>query len=336
METLAQLRAENAATEDNPAPTPQVEPVKPKEPAAVEQESELEVAEPEEEEEGQQAEAEDWMKSDEPESQTADRKFTDGDVAAAKTKLRAKLEAKHNTELEEMRQKLEALQKQQQAPQVGAKPTREQFYDHDDPDEAYSIALGRWTFSAEAAQQQAQRAKFEQDRAALEQAQAVRASVDQHFERAAKLIEQSGIAPELYQSADGRVRSALDEIFPGEGDQVTDFLISLTGEGSERVMYNLGVRKDRLEELAKRLKDNSKGLSAAVYLGELKKELNAPAKRKSNAPAPATQIQGDANTSASNSASKRDYDKAIKAGDQAKAFKLKRAAKLGGADTSSW
>lgn len=333
---LDQLRAENAAQEASRAAPPQDAPDEENVNAADGQEDDTQDADLDESDEGAKVDAEDWMKGDEPESQGAEKKFTDSDVAAAKKKLRAKVEAK-DTEIDELRKQLEQIRAQQhQAPQVGAKPTREQFYDQDDPDEAYTAAVARWTYNAEAAQQQAQRQRLEQERAVVEQAQAVKVSVDQHFERAEKLIEQSGIAPELYQSADGRVRNRLEDIFPGEGDQVTDFLISLIGDGSERVMYNLGVRKDRLEELARRLQDNSKGLSASVFLGELKKELTVPAKRKSNAPAPAAQIQGDAKVSDNASKLLRQYKEAHAKGNVQAAFDLKSQAKQVGINTKTW
>lgn len=333
---LDQLRAENAALETTQAAPPQDAPDEDTVDAAQEQEEDEQSADSDQSDEGTKAEAEDWMRGDEPESQGAEKKFTDHDVAAAKKPLRAKVQAKE-AEIDELKKQLEAIKSQQhQAPQVGAKPTREQFYDHDDPDEAYSIALGRWTYNAETAQQRAQQQKLEQERAQLEQVQAIKASVDQHFERAAKLVEQSGIAPEVYQSADGVVRTALEDVFPNEGDQVTDFLIAQLGEGSERVMYNLGVNKGRRDELIKLLKDDSRGLRAAVYLGKLSAELTAPAKRKSNAPPPPSQVQGDANTAASGSKLQRQYNEAHAKGNAQLAYDLKSKARAAGINTKTW
>lgn len=333
---LDQLRAENAALEASQAASPQDAPDEPEVDAAGEQEEDEQSADSDESDESAKADAEDWMKGDEPESQGAEKKFTDHDVAAAKKPLRAKVQAK-DAEIDELRKQIDALKNQQhQAPQVGAKPTREQFYDQDDPDEAYSIALGRWTFNAEAAQQRAQQQKLEQERAQLEQAQAVKASVDQHFARAEKLIEQSGIAPELYQAADGQVRSAIEEVFPEGGDHVTDFLIAQLGEGSERVMYNLGVNTARRNELIRLLKDDSRGLKAAVFLGKLAAELTAPAKRKSSAPPPASQAKGDESTAETGGKLQRQYKEAHAKGNAQAAFDAKQKAKAAGINTNSW
>ena len=333
---LDQLRAENAAQEASRAAPPQDAPDEEIVNAAEGQEDDTQDADLDGSDESTQADAEDWMKGDEPESQGAEKKFTDNDVAAAKKKLRAKLEAK-DSEVDELRKQLEQIKNQQhQAPQVGAKPTREQFYEQDDPDAAYTDAVARWTYNNEAAQQQAQRQKLERERAAIEHVQAIEASVDKHYERAAKLTEQSGISPDLYRSADERVRTAIDQVFPGEGEAVTNILIDLVGEGSERVMYHLGVNTARRAELQDIMRNDPKGLKAAAYLGKLAAELTAPAKRKSNAPAPAAQIQGDATPNDNGSKLLRQYKEAHAKGNTQAAFDLKWQAKQAGINTKTW
>ncbi len=335
MANLDQLRAENAAREAESAPAPQAEIEEVIDDAVDEQEAGDQGADSGELAEGAKADAEDWMKGDEPESQGADKKFTDSDIGAVKAKMRAKLEAKHQTELEALRAQLEAAQKQQ-VPTVTAKPTREQFFDHDDPDDAYAEALVDWKMGTSAAQQQASQAQYEQQRKHLEFKQATEQSVDQHYERAAKLAATSGIDPEVYQSADFRVRSAIEGIFPGGGDSITDSLIAGLGDGSERVFFNLGVNSARLNELRSLLTQDPSGLRASMFLGKLSAELSAPAKRKSNAPAPATQVKGDVATSESGRALHKKYQEAHKSGNVGKAFSLKREAKLAGVNTQTW
>ena len=335
MADLAQLKAENAAREAELAASPQDEAEELNEAATDEQDAGGQDADLDQDAEGATAEAEDWMKGDEPGSQGADKKFTDSDIGAAKAKLRSKLEAKHQTELDEMRAKIEALSKPQ-VPQATARPTRDQFYDQDDPDEAYAEALIDWKLGSTAAQQQASRTQYEQQRKQLEQKQAIEQAVDQHYERAAKLAATSGIEPELYQSADYRVRSAIEGLFPNGGDAVTDSLISAIGEGSERVMYNLGINGARLAELKTLLANDPSGIKASMYLGTLKAELTAPAKRKSSAPAPATQVKGDAATTETGRALHKKYLDAHKAGKAGEAFSLKRQAKAAGVNTQTW
>ena len=335
MANLDQLRAENAALEAEKTASPQDEVEEVLDVATDEQEAEDQDADLEPGAEGTKADAEDWMKGDEPESQGAEKKFTDGDIGAAKAKWRAKAEAKHQTELDALRAQLEAVQRQQ-VPQPTARPTREQFFDQDDPDDAYAEALMDWKMGATAAQQQATRTQYEQQREQLEARQATEQAVDQHYVRAAKLAEVSGISPELYQSADYRVRSTIEGLFPGGGDSVTDSLISVLGEGSERVFYNLGVNQARLAELKSLLTQDRSGLKASMYLGKLSAELNAPAKRKSNAPAPAAQVKGDMATTESGRALHKKYQEAHKSGNVGKAFSLKREAKAAGVNTQTW
>jgi hypothetical protein len=335
MADLAQLKAENAAREAELAASPQDDVEELDDAVTDEQDATGQDADQDQDAEGAKADAEDWMKGDEPESQGAGKKFTDGDIGAAKSKLRAKLEAKHQTELDELRAKLEAAQKQQ-VPQATARPTREQFYDQDDPDDAYAEALMDWKMGATAAQQQVSRTQYEQQRKQLEHKQATDQAVDQHYERAVKLAAASGIEPEVYQSADHRVRSAIEGLFPNGGDAVTDSLISAIGEGSERVMFNLGVNSARLSELKTLLASDPSGIKASMFLGRLSAELNAPAKRKSNAPAPAAQVKGDAATTESGRAIHKKYQDAHKAGKVGEAFSLKRQAKASGVNTLTW
>jgi hypothetical protein len=335
MANLAQLKEENEKRLAETADAPQADPVDEIVESADDEDAGEQDADLGEQAEVATADAEDWMKSDEPESQAADKKFTDSDIGAAKAKLRAKLDAKHQTELDELRAKLEEAQRQQ-VPQQTARPTREQFYDHDDPDDAYAEALVDWKMGATAAQQHAKQSQYEQQRKQLEHKQVTDQAVDQHYERAAQLTASSGISPELYQSADYRVRSAIEVLFPKGGDAITDSLIAAIGDGSERVMYNLGVNQARLTELKTLLANDPSGIKASMYLGKLSAELSAPAKRKSNAPAPATQIKGDMPTTESGRALHQKYLAAHKSGNVSKAFSFKQEAKRAGVNTQSW
>lgn len=335
---LEQLKAENEALEQTPAANPQEAPdeVTGAEAAAAEVDTTLA--------EGgdggaTEADAEDWMRGDDQASQSAgERKFTDQDVAAAKNKLRAKLETRHQSEIEKLQQELEAERRRnQQVPQVGDKPRMEQFYDKDNPEEAFAEALVEWKLSASAAQQHQANQQYEQQRQAIEQQRNIETSVDQHYERAAKLAEASGITPELYQAADRNVREAVEAVFPnGGGEHITNALIANLGDGSEKVLYHLGVNQARRTELQKLLREDQTGLRASIYLGKLSAELTNPARKTSNAPKPATQIQGDRQTTEAGRALHQKYKDAHKAGNVQKAITLKREAKAAGVDTREW
>lgn len=330
-QSLAELKAENAAEEVETEVSPQeVEEETETEVAEVETEVTDEVAEPESEE-TEETEVEDWMQTD-----AAEKKFTDGDIGAAKKKLRAKLESKHNDELDKLRTENEQLRSRTPEPKQLNRPKREDFRDSDDQDEAYIDALTDYKIEKGAAKQATTVKEQESTRQQNDFQQAVSQEVDQHYERAVKLSEDSGISPELYQSADLKVRQVIESIFPKAGDSTTDHFISNLGEGSEKVFFSLGVNSTKRDKFESLLRSDKTGLKASMYLGELKSELTAPNKRRTNAPKPAAQIKGDASTTPTVNALKKKYDAAHKKGDVSGAFNLKRAAKKEGIKTSSW
>ncbi len=348
-QTLAELKAENAKAEEEAASQPQAEA---EETEVIEDELEQdkseEVAEPVDDESSDdesedQAKAdialEEWMQSDEPESQ-AEKKFTDSDIGAAKAKLRAKLESKHNGELDKLKEKIAKLESgQTQAPvqpTIKAKPKRSDYDNADDPDEAFFEALTDWKVEQVEAKREAQQATENTQAQQQAQLKQVEAAVDQHYERALKLSQKSNISPEAYQATQLKVRQEIESIFPKAGDHTTDVLIANLGEGSEKVFYNLGVNQARLDTLKQKLTTDKSGLSAAVYLGKLAAELNAPQKKRTNAPKPAARLSGDAVNAGKFGVVKKKYDKAIAAGDTNKAFKLRSEARKGGADTANW
>ena len=311
-------------------------------------------AEHSDDDEGAKKPLEPWMQSDEDESDPdghasdSDKKFTDGDVAAARRKMRAKLEKKHESEKEQLLKRIEDLENNQQKPAATvkpaavipegttAKPRREQFEDADDPDEAFTDALLDWKMSKRAAETDAKRKKDDQSAAAAEHNRQVEESVDSHYERAANLTTEVGISAERYQAADLSFRQMVETVFPGAGDVIADNLIANLGEGSERVTYNIGINAKRRQELQQLLQADKTGLKAAVYLGQLNAELSGGTKRTSKAPPPAADPQGDEKKTESFRALKRKYNAAHKAGDTQGAFDARREARQAGADTSSW
>lgn len=337
-QTLEELRAENAAAEASANAVPQAAGPEAKDEAAAGTNTTDDLAEGDEGDEGQQAEPEDWMKGDDQESQKAGdppKEFTHKDIAAAKVKLKATIDLQRS-ELEELKAQLEA-QRSKSVPQPSARPKREDFYEHDDPDDAYAEALMEWKLDSAVAQKTAANQQYEQQRKQLEVRQKTEAAVEQHYERAAELSATSGIPPELYRSADLRVREAIQGVYGGEsGEHVTNALIAKLGEGSEKVMYKLGISQKALSELTAKLRDDPDGLQAAIYLGKLSAELSAPARKKSNAPAPATDVQGNANTTDAGKGLQRKYQEAHKRGDVQAAFSVRREAKAAGINTNSW
>lgn len=332
MNTLEELKAENAADDAETEESPQESEEKAEEAGDEKSEEETEETAESEEEETEEAESEAWMQTDE---EADDKKFTDNDVAAAKNKLRAKLERKHDSEMEELQEENRRL-KSQGSSQDLKEPKRDDFADAEDPETAYQDARADWRYTKRRATEQTEAAASETKQQQESTKKEVNLAVDQHYVRATELAEKSGIKPEMYQSADLTVRQAIDSVFPNSGDMITDSLIASLGEGSEKVFYHLGVNKAKLAEFKNLLTSDKSGIKAASYLGSLRSELIAPNKRKTNAPAPAKNANGDKQTNASERALKKAYDKADQAGDVQARFDARKAAKAEGVDVSTW
>lgn len=337
--TLKELKAENALEEQQKAEAaPQAEE------AEVESEEVAEVVEEEAQDDAEveapesaETDVEAWQQTEE---EGVEPKFTDSDIGTVKRKLRAKLEKKHDSETEALRAEIKALKKNvapQAAPQAPTgKPKREDFYDANDPDEAYTDALVDWRLNNQAANQTKQAAEQEQQRLQQEQQRNITSKVDEHYTRAAELTKTSGISEDVYRQADQNVRRAVESVAPNMGDSITDALISKIGGDSEKVMYYLGRNQTKLLEFEKALRSDSSGIEAAMMLGEIKRDLTKPLKRKSNAPTPAPSLKGDESSAGKDSALLRKYKEAHKAKNTQKAFDIKREAKKAGVNTRNW
>lgn len=285
--------------------------------------------------EGEEKEPEDWMKSSESSGESED--IPNSAWKAARTKYKAKLgkvEDRHEEELNKLRVENEGLRKSN--PKPLNKPKRSDFSDSDDPDDAYIDAVTDWKIETS----QAKGAAKVKEREAIESYNRnlteTSKQVDEHYKRAITLSEKSGIKPETYQAADLNVRNTVESVFPDGGDAVTDRIIEYLGEGSEKVMFNLGINAARREEFRSLLMADKSGLKAAAFLGELKTRLNVPSKKTTNAPPPATQINGDAVTSSAEKGWKKKYDAADKKGDIQARFDARREAKKSGVNVSNW
>jgi len=182
----------------------------------------------------------------------------------------------------------------------------------------------------------------EQDRVTLAQKNAIEArkkAVESHYKRAAELVEKSGIKAELFGASDKKVRETVEMVYKGGGDDITDQLIDDLGDGSEKVLYYLGINENALNKLQVLLASQRSGMKAGMYLAQLKERLTKPKKVTSTAPAPANQHNGDGGATASSKAVKKlkkAYDDAHKSGNPQDAYNAKKAAKLAKVDVSQW
>jgi hypothetical protein len=255
-----------------------------------------------------------------------------GKFVGLKKKLRGRI-SEQNEELEKLRRENAELAKLKPKEEtVLERPKKDDF----DTDDEFYEALDKYNLNRTS--ETINRTRLEDQRKA-EQRQAqekLMEAVDEHYLRAADLIEKSGIKPEIYQAADTTVRKAVEAITPNLGDVIVDQVISILGEGSEKVMYFLGRNKAALAKFQSLLASDKSGMKAAVYLGQEKQRLTNPIKPRSNAPNPPTNIKGDANVTGLEARFKKKYDAAHSKKNLQEAYNAKKEARKAGVDVSKW
>lgn len=304
--TLEELKRENAEKEVEPETEP--------EEAENEALDELDSEEPENVEDDADEPEDDndiesWMQSEEQTSESG-QSVPVATHVNVKRKLKGKITQKDD-EINKLRQEIESLKnsgiRNNAVEKVESKPKYEDYQHLDNPEEAYADALTDWKLSKFEAKQEAQMIRNRQESESRRMSEQIESSVDQHYERAEKLIAKAGISPDKYQQADIRVRQALEAIRPNQGDLITDQLIAELGDGSEKVMFYLGSNESVLATLQSKLVSNPSGLSAMAYLAELKATKAAPKSKQSRAPKPAPDIRGDSKPVANEKKLKKAY-----------------------------
>lgn len=289
-------------------------------------------------------ELESWQLTDETESSEDDQKsgFVPNHEAAKRRKqakaLRGELKEK-DSELEDLRKQVEALQVGK-APQAEVKQTisepqlPEDMYDEDAMRKYHQDMINYTKNVGNQYKVDNEKSQKDAQQQALESAK--QKSLDDHYERAAKLVSQGKVTEESFKGADKVVRMTLESMYPGQGDSSTDALISTLdnlGEGSEKVMYQLGVNPSKMQELQSKLTADPSGMLACAYLGKLQSQIQTPSKRRSQAPAPSSKADGDGGSAGKAGSLQKAYNKAD--GSQER-ITIKREAKLQGVDVSNW
>jgi len=331
--SLADLKALAAAEDKQEAPaSAESEAEVVEEVAKVEQETEeveAEDADAETEESDDESETEEWARP------------AKGAVPLEKhVEVRQKLKAKlHDAtdELDRLRAEVEALRKgsvvaqqDQQAPRRPSLSDADIGYD----DEKYAERMAQYTdemieYKLKSVQsnqaKQSQQQQFEME---------IKSAVDKHYERAEALVNKKIVSAENYQAADHIVRKTVEEILPGMGEVVTDNIIARLGEGSEKVIYHLGINPAALSKLKEAFRSDPTGFAASIYMGELKAKFNsATAEKPERSLRPDKPLSG---TAKSSSSALSKYRAAEKAGDISGMIAAKRLAKEKKIDISNW
>lgn len=296
-------------------------------------------------------ELESWQLTEDAETSEDDHKsgFVPNHEAATKRKKAQALKGELKevkTENEELLARIAALESgkepQKQAPQeqvnqLAPRPTREQF-DYDD--DLYDVAVDKWNDEKLDlkinSHYQSTTQKQQQDSQAQTQQVALKKNLDDHYGRAAELVAEGKVSEDSYKNADRMVRMSMDNIAQGRGDAITDALISTLndlGAGSEKVMYQLGVNPAKLDVLKSKLTSDPSGFSAAAYLGQLQSQVQTPSKRRSQAPAPGEDVNGESGNNGKGGTLQKQYSKSTDVNDR---VTMKRQAKAQGIDVSNW
>lgn len=312
--TLAELKAENAKSEQEGLDNTASEKPESKDEAIEVEDQETEQVAESGSDDDEETEIESWKLTDEQQSEKDDRKFSDHDIAAAKKKLKLKLESEKE-ENESLRAEIEKLKAQidggqaqstEQVQKIKPRPTLESF-DYDE--EKYANAMSEWLTSQVDTKLTERQKGAELQRQQELQKQNLDKAIDDHLNRAVNLKD-SGIDFDTYQNAELNVRRSIETIMPGMGDSITDNLIASIGNDSEKILYQLGVNSKVREEFESKLRSDKSGTKALIYLGELKGRLKDTVKRRSNAPKPAASAEGGESGKTGENALKAKYNKA--------------------------
>ena len=276
-----------------------------------------------------------WMEEEKAGEQDPDdpsKQVPVGKFVSVKKKLKGQI-SEQDDEIKRLRKERDdALKLKPKEKTVLIRPKKDDF----DTDEEFEVALDKYNDDKHEDTYKRNRLKDQQDEANRKAHENLTEAVDGHYERAAKLIEKSGIKSEVYQAADATVRKAVESITPNLGDLIVDQVISILGEGSEKVVYYLGRNKAALNKFQSLLASDKSGMKAAVYLGQEKQRLTNPLKPRSNAPAPATGIKGDHSTAGAEARFKKKYDSAHGKNNLQLAYNAKKEARAAGVDVSKW
>lgn len=293
------------------------------------------------------SEIESWMQTEEPETSDDEKKggFQPNAEAASRRKQNKALRGELTDSKDENAKLLKQIEilktgkapEEQKQDELAPRPTREQF---DFDDELYDEAMDEWhdkkldiklnshTKKANDESQRNQNIKSQQD--------LITKNLNSHYDSAQKLVDDGKITEESFRNSDTVVRRSIEALFPKRGNQMTDAIISTLntlGDGSEKVMYQLGVNPAKMQELSSLLTSDPSGLTAMGFLGQLQANVTSPNKRRSQAPSPGSEVEGEGGKGGKAGTAQKAYDKAETT--QAR-ISLKRKAKKDGIDTSNW
>lgn len=143
-------------------------------------------------------------------------------------------------------------------------------------DEAvHRTEMSKWTQKQLAGQFEAIEEKRRQAHEASQRQQAVESEVMAHYSR----VSAAGLTEAEYIPAEKKLRDTF-------GDSAIDHMIAAIGEGSEKVIFHLGINQTELAKVEELVRKDPSGLRAMAYIGSLNSKLQSspPQKKISQAP----------------------------------------------------
>lgn len=295
--------------------------------SGVAEEAQVEGSDSVDEVEVKEVETEAWMQVDEEESQPeGEEKIHKPVKLSTKQRLRANLETSES-ENEQLKRRIADLEKGQKSvvADVAVRPKRDDFEDDNDYDEAYD----KYRDQKDAAKDSVR----DRVTANARHQQGIEESVDSHYERVDDMVVKHSISEDAYKEADKAIRTVAESAMPGNGTGVINDIISILGDGSEKVFFRVGKSPTLISQFRTMLDEDKRGLKALAFMIEQKAVVNNTQTRTSQAPKPAAQVNGDEPVTAKAGSFKKKYDKAEPG--QAR-YNAKKEAKAAGVDTSKW
>ncbi len=328
VQSLEELKAQNAAEEAAQAQQPEVEEIE-----AIESED-LEVDQPETTEGDETEEpTEDWLKEDSAEEEKKQSDLVPAAVLAeTRRKLRGQVSEK-DAEIQRLKSELD---------QVKASPAATSAQDLD-----LEIALESWEYEGENYARykaeldarnarkimQAESARAQQAQQIEQQQREIAEQFNQHYDRVEALVASGKITVEKYKAAEAIVVEKLNQM-TGAGEAVMKKFVASIGAGSEKVITHLGTNGAAQQRLEQELKRDPSGIAAAIYLGGLREKFNStPVNKPKTAPTPDVPLTGKAPVTSSHY---KAYEKAVAKDDPTAMLEAKRNARAAGIDTSKW
>lgn len=292
-----------------------------------------------------EVEVESWMQTEEANSEKDDHKTgfkPNHEAAKTRKRLTAKIQEK-DSELEIAQAEIARLKQSQSSPKTITPTARPKRDDFDFDDDLYDAAVDKWNDERfeqklNSHSQQSLDKKTEESQIQAQE-KLVEGRLNDHYGRVNKLVAEGKLTQDAYEGAEISVRTTLNNAFNGNGDVITNNIISTLnsiGEGSEKVIYQLGVNPAKLAKLQELLASDQTGLSATAYLGSLQSQITEPTKRRSTSPKPGAKVDGEGGGNGPAGTMKKAYDKAGQSGDIQARISTKRKAKAQGVDVSNW